>query len=210
MILPATVPSWIQALFPRRAWQFSTQEKILYLTFDDGPHEIITPAVLNMLDRFNAKATFFCIGDNVVRNPLVVENILQKGHALGNHTFHHLNGWKTSNEKYQEDVKRAAEVIPSNLFRPPYGRITQFQSKALLNNGYDLIMWSVLSADYDNRLSKEQCAKRVIDALFPGAILLFHDSEKAAVNMMYALEATLEYAVKNGYRFEKIKKEGSA
>jgi peptidoglycan/xylan/chitin deacetylase (PgdA/CDA1 family) len=185
MNLPARVPTWIRMFFPNRIWQMNVQEKVLFISFDDGPHEMITPQVLDMLAKHGAKATFFC--------------------------HHHLNGWKTHDEKYQDDIIAAAGCIPSNLFRPPYGRLTSSQARRLQAAGFQVVMWSVLSADYNKEITKEKCAMRVLKNIQPGAIVLFHDSEKAAHNMLYALELLLKYATELGYRLEAIPyKKGSA
>ena len=209
-MLPALVPGWAQALYPKRIWKIPTDRKVLYLTFDDGPHPFITPKVLDLLAQYNAKATFFCIGDCIERSPSVFERIIQMGHAVGSHGYHHLNGWKTNVDSYINDVFKAAEVIPSKLFRPPYGRLSSRQARSLILNDFQIVMWTILSGDYDSKLSHKQCAKRVIENIEPGAIALFHDSEKAEKNMFFALETVLKFASANGYIFEVIKQKGSA
>jgi peptidoglycan/xylan/chitin deacetylase (PgdA/CDA1 family) len=211
MNLPARVPTWIRMFFPNRIWQMNVQEKVLFISFDDGPHEMITPQVLDMLAKHGAKATFFCLGKNVLLHPSIFDRIITEGHAVGNHSHHHLNGWKTHDEKYQDDIIAAAGCIPSNLFRPPYGRLTSNQARRLQEAGFQVVMWSVLSADYNKEITKEKCAMRVLENIQPGAIVLFHDSEKAAHNMMYALEILLKYATEQGYRLEAMPyKKGSA
>jgi peptidoglycan/xylan/chitin deacetylase (PgdA/CDA1 family) len=211
MNLPVRVPGWLKMLFPKRIWQVHTEEKILFISFDDGPHETITPQVLELLKSHGAKATFFSLGKNVVKYPSIFESIKADGHAVGNHSYHHFNGWNTKDEAYLEDVAAANACIQSNLFRPPYGRLTSRQARSLTNEGYQIVMWSLLSADYDKNISKEACALRVLNNIQPGAIVLFHDSQKAAVNMLYALEVLLENATKQGYRMEALPyKKGSA
>ena len=211
MNLPVVVPRWLRMLYPNRTWSLPVDEKILYLSFDDGPHPTITPRVLELLKQYNAKATFFCVGNNVEKYPAVFNSIQAEGHSLGNHSFHHLNGWKSDNQIYIDDVKKADRLIHSNLFRPPYGRLKFSQASALLQMGYELIMWTVLSADYDRNITKEQCAMRVIKNITPGTIVLFHDSEKAEERMLYALEELLNDATKKGYQFKAIEyKKGSA
>lgn len=211
MNLPVVVPRWLRILYPNRTWSLPVDEKILYLSFDDGPHPTITPRVLELLKQYNAKATFFCVGNNVEKYPAVFNSIQAEGHSLGNHSFHHLNGWKSDNQIYIDDVKKADRLIHSNLFRPPYGRLKFSQASALLQMGYELIMWTVLSADYDRNITKEQCAMRVIKNITPGTIVLFHDSEKAEERMLYALEELLNDATKKGYQFKAIEyKKGSA
>lgn len=211
MNLPARVSQWLQVLYPKRMWKMDVQEKILFISFDDGPHEIITPQVLDMLAKHGAKATFFCLGKNVEQHPSIFERIMAEGHAVGNHSQHHLNGWKTPDEKYMDDVVAASRWIPSNLFRPPYGRLKSSQARRLQTAGFQVVMWSVLSADYDREMPKEKCAERVLKHIEPGAVVLFHDSEKAAKNMLYALEVLLKNAIEQGYRLEALPyKKGSA
>lgn len=189
----------------------NVQEKVLFISFDDGPHEIITPQVLDILAKHRAKATFFCLGKNVLQHPSIFERIIAEGHAVGNHSHHHLNGWKSTDEEYMEDVVAASRWIPSNLFRPPYGRLKSSQARRLQAAGFKVVMWSVLSADYNKKISKEKCAVRVSKHIEPGAIVLFHDSEKAANNMLHALEMLLKNATEQGFRFEAMPyKKGSA
>ncbi|MFM1794748.1 MAG: hypothetical protein RL642_1133 [Bacteroidota bacterium] len=204
MNFPARIPNWIAFFYPSLVWRKSTLEKTLYLTFDDGPHPRITPLVLDMLRKYNAKATFFCIGDRVQRYPGIVQNILDDGHAIGNHTQHHLNGWSTPTDTYVHNVEQAAQLIPSKLFRPPYGRIRRSQINQLVEKGFKIIMWSVLSADYDPKLNKEKCASRVLNHIDNGNIFLFHDSEKAEESMIFGLDRLLEKASSEGFLFKKI------
>ena len=148
----ATPPFWLKWLYPSLTWNKSRKEKTIYLTFDDGPIPIVTPFVLNTLKKFNAKATFFCIGDNVRKYPEIYNQVLQGGHSVGNHTFNHLKGWKTKNQIYLENVEQCRKLVDSRLFRPPYGRGTRSQY-ALLSSDYSIIMWDVLSCDFDERLA---------------------------------------------------------
>lgn len=208
MNIPALIPSWVKFIYPSLVWRQPTNEQSLYLTFDDGPHPNITPLVLDKLKEYNAKATFFCIGDRVKRYPELTQRILEEGHAIGNHTQHHLNGWSIADDAYIQDVENAAELISSKLFRPPYGRIRRSQIKQLLDKGFKIIMWSVLSADYDSSLNKEQCAQRVLKHISKGNIVLFHDSEKAEERMLYALERLLAIATDSGFVFKKIEEVG--
>ncbi|HJU45755.1 MAG TPA: polysaccharide deacetylase family protein [Chitinophagaceae bacterium] len=199
---PYIIRRW---LYPRYIWRMPADDKKLYLTFDDGPHPDITPFVLDELKRYNAKATFFCIGDNVARYPQVYKRILEEGHAIGNHTHNHLNGWRTGDEAYFKNISEAANWIDSKLFRPPYGRITRFQAKQLMEKlQYNIIMWDVLSGDFDIQLSPERCLKNVVRNLRPGAIIVFHDSEKAYKRLSYALPKVLEEGRNKGYSFDKI------
>ncbi len=204
MNLPVVVPLWMRAFYPNRIWQMPNNHKVIYLSFDDGPHQHITPQVLSMLEDYQAKASFFCVGDNVRKYPEVFSNIIQRGHAVGNHSFHHLNGWKTDKQAYVNDIVKANALIQSNLFRPPYGRLKSNQAKTLISHGYEIVMWTLLSSDYDDQLSKEKCTERLLKTIRPGAIVLFHDSDKAKRNMIYALERLLYEGTRQGYRFEAL------
>ena len=204
MIIPARIPSIMTRLFPSRVWRIPATQKLLYLSFDDGPHPTITPKVLDMLTAHGAKASFFCIGDRVKRFPDIYQRIIDEGHAVGNHSFHHLNGWKTNDDDYGNDVENAAKVIDSSLFRPPYGRMKGSQARAISAKGLKTIMWTVLSGDYDKKIGPAECAKRVLNNIEPGFIFLFHDSEKAEKNMLIALEKLLEVSKLKGFRCEKI------
>lgn len=181
-------------------------KKEIFLTFDDGPHETVTNFVLDELKKYNASATFFCIGDNVVKYPDVYRRILDEGHAVGNHTQNHLNGFNTDSKIYVDNVLEASKFIDSNLFRPPYGRIKSFQAKVLtqLKKPYKIIMWTILSGDFDFKISPAQCLENVLFKISEGAIVVFHDSEKAAERMMYALPKVLNILSEKGYSFKKI------
>ena len=204
MIIPALIPRMVTWLFPKRVWRIPTTQKELYLSFDDGPDPRITPMVLDMLAAHGAKASFFCIGDRVKRYPHIYQRILDEGHAVGNHTFHHLNGWKTNDKEYLANITQASNCIDSSLFRPPYGRMKGSQASAIAAKGLKTIMWTVLSGDYEAKLSPEECAERVLGNIAPGFIYLFHDSEKAEKNMLFALEKLLEASKIEGYSFEKL------
>ena len=199
-------PKWVGKLFTASIWEMPATEKALYLTFDDGPHPAITPFVLQELAKYNAKATFFCIGKNVRDNELVFKRILAEGHAVGNHTFDHLDGWKNQNAMYVSNVLKAGEIIGSGLFRPPYGRITTKQRKALTQsaNPFKIIMWSVLSGDFDLTVSPEQCCKNVMKNTKSGSVIVFHDSEKAYDRMKFALPVILKHFTEQGYLFKKL------
>lgn len=197
------IPWWLKKAFPRYIWSIAAKEKVVYLTFDDGPHPQITPWVLAQLKSVNAKATFFCIGKNVVEHAAVYEQIINEGHSVGNHTFNHSNGWKTSKEIYLADIKQAAAVINSNLFRPPYGRMRAGIIKALrsiLGAHTKIIMWDVLSADFDQSFSPAQCLQFVLKNIHPGAIVVFHDSEKAQKNLSFVLPRVLKELKEKGYQ----------
>ena len=192
---------------PVRAALPATQgASTLYLTFDDGPNPLATPFVLEELHKYDARATFFCIGKNVKEYPQIYRQLLLGGHRVGNHTQNHLNGWKTDDGKYLDNIREAAQLIDSDLFRPPYGRIGKFQARLLEGapRPFRIIMWDVLSADFDTRLTGAQCARNVIRYAEPGSIVVFHDSEKAFDRLRRALPAVLEHFSGLGYRFEAI------
>jgi peptidoglycan-N-acetylglucosamine deacetylase len=205
-------PRWTRALFSSYIWRIATNEKVVYLTFDDGPHPTITPWVLDELKKYHAKATFFCIGSNVLQHRDTYRRILEEGHTVGNHTHHHLDGWKTGAAAYLQDVEKAAEVFSTNLFRPPYGKITGKQARglapAMKTAQVKVIMWDVLSADFDPSFSKEKCTQNVLRHVGPGSIVVFHDSVKAFHNLSHALPVVLEKLAGNGYRFERIEMGG--
>lgn len=196
---------WFKSFFSKSLiWDIPNDDKIIYLTFDDGPTPEVTNKVLALLEKYKAKATFFCIGKNVENHPELYKQILKNGHGVGNHTQNHINGVKVMDAEYYDNISRASEHINSKLFRPPYGRIKNGQVK-FLRDKYQIIMWSVLSGDFDIKLSKEQCKKNVIRNTKSGSIVVFHDSLKAKERMLYALEACLKYFQEKGYRFEAIK-----
>ena len=215
-LTPIKTPLVAKKMFPNFVWDIATNKKELYLTFDDGPTPEITNWVLNTLNAFNAKATFFCIGKNIESFPEIFQDILNNGHAIGNHTQNHLKGWKTKLEDYIKNTTEAQAVInkykneiysinfPSNLFRPPYGKITPSQSKSLLALNYKIIMWDVISFDWDKNISKEKCLNNVTTKATNGSIVVFHDSVKAFKNMQYALPKVLEYFSNLGYSFKPI------
>jgi peptidoglycan-N-acetylglucosamine deacetylase len=206
-------PFFLPWLYPRLLWKANTQEKKIFLTFDDGPLPGPTEFVLDMLKNFNAKATFFCIGDNVRKHPEVFAKVVNEGHSIGNHTFNHLSGWNYSTSEYINNVElcatqfQASGLQPSlsssrQLFRPPYGRIKRDQIKALPN--YRIIMWDVLTHDYAKSYSPERCLTGSLKATRPGSIVVFHDSIKAEHNMKYALPRYLEHFCDKGFCFEAL------
>jgi peptidoglycan/xylan/chitin deacetylase (PgdA/CDA1 family) len=199
-------PWWLKRLYSNCIWDINTVEKVIYLTFDDGPHPIITLFVLDELKKYDAKATFFCIGKNVVEHTGVFDRIIAEGHAVGNHTQNHINGWETPNSIYLQNITEAKKFISSNLFRPPYGKIKKSQLHLLSTAHYPLstIMWSVLSGDFDIRLSPEKCLQNVIQHTKSGSIIVFHDSQKAEEKLRYALPRVLKHFYNKGYRFEKL------
>lgn len=178
----------------------------VYLTFDDGPHPVATIYVLEQLRPYNARATFFCIGKNVVEYPDIYTQIVDEGHSVGNHTQHHLNGWDTDTERYIDDIIEASKHISSRLFRPPYGRIKKAQAFMLTENKqpWTIIMWDVLSADFDTKITPEQCLENVLKHIRPGSIVVFHDSVKAWDRMSFALPKVLEFCKNKGWALEAI------
>lgn len=194
--------------FSSYVWRFSSKKKEIYLTFDDGPTPEITNFVISELKKYKAKATFFCIGKNIVNHPEIYQQITTDNHAIGNHTHNHFNGWKTSTNKYLNNIQQAEEVIQQSnkpkLFRPPYGKITSSQAKNLQRKGYKIIMWDVLSADFDTRISKEESLQNVLKNTSNGSIIVFHDSVKASEKLRYVLPKVLEEFSKKGFEFKKI------
>lgn len=202
----------IKRLFGGYVWDLPTFGKVAYLTFDDGPTPQVTDFVLDILARHDIKATFFCIGNNIEKHPEIFQRVVDAGHTVANHTYNHLNGWKTSFETYMKNVSSCEESIgrrvstfeTNKLFRPPYGKITPRQAKAVRNNGYRIIMWDVLSADFDQTITPEKCLNNVVRNVQPGSIIIFHDSIKAEANLRYALPRAIEILKEKGYRFEAI------
>lgn len=201
-------PGWLKRIYASYIWSLPVNDKILYLTFDDGPHPEATPFVLKELKKHNALATFFCIGKNVVAYPGIYKQIINEGHSVGNHTYNHLNGWKTGNDDYLKDIALASNEIDSDLFRPPYGRITSFQAKNLtpVMKGKDpkVIMWDVLSGDFDIACTPQQCLSNVLFASVSGSIVVFHDSEKAFPKLEYTLPRMLNHFSEKGYLFKAL------
>ncbi len=199
-------PGWLKRLYPHCIWDMEKKEKTLYLSFDDGPHPFVTPFVLDTLKRYDAKATFFCIGENVVKYPEVYRQVLEAGHATGNHTQHHINGWKTEDNSYLADIKEAGKHISSSLFRPPYGRISRSQIKKLHqeNGSVKIVMWNILAGDWDPGLAPEKCYNRIRKKISDGDIIVFHDSEKAWERMSHTLPLLMEEFSEKGYCFEAI------
>lgn len=196
-------PRLLRMLAPSFAeWQMPVQahDPTVYLTFDDGPHPVATPFVLDQLAKYEGKGTFFCIGKNVVEYPEIYARILAEGHTAGNHTHNHLKGWTTQTKAYIENALQAAQFIDSKLFRPPYGRIKRMQATHLHDMGYRIIMWSLLSGDFDTGLEPKRCLENVVFHLKPGDIVVFHDSQKAWDRMSYALPRVLEHCKKNGWK----------
>jgi len=196
-------PFFVPFIFHRIVWNLPSKEKIIYLTFDDGPIPQTTTWILETLEKYNAKATFFCVGDNVQKYPELFEEIKLKGHSVGNHTYHHINGWKCTTSKYLSEVVRANKLIQSNLFRPPYGKISLVTKQVLLKK-YHIIMWDVLSRDFSQSITEFQCLENVLLNAQKGSVVVFHDSVKAFRNLEYTLPKVLEYYNERGYCFSKI------
>ena len=220
----------IKTIFSNYVWDIPNSENRVYLTFDDGPTPEITEWTLSQLKNHNAKATFFCIGDNVRKYPEIVQKVIDEGHSIGNHTFNHLNGWKTATDDYVKNVelcynqkaegrRQKAEgnlhseeenlhskicVLPIDLFRPPYGKIKPSQSKVLRKLGYRIIMWDIISYDFDANVSEIKCLENVLSNVQSGSIIVFHDSKKAYKNLEYALPQTLEFLKERGFICEKL------
>ena len=213
-ITPIKTPVLAKIIFSSYIWEIPSESKTLYLTFDDGPTPEITNWTLDILDKYKAIATFFCIGKNVSQHPEIFKNIQDKGHKIGNHTHNHIKGWRTSTKNYIANIKEAQKVIDLQqnktdsrsqiLFRPPYGQIRPKQGKALTELGYKVIMWNVLAFDWDKDVTKEKCLENVISNAKEGSVIVFHDSVKAEKNMRYTLPKVLELFSKKGYTFKSI------
>lgn len=206
-------PDFLKLFLKKWVWSFSSKEKVLYLTFDDGPTPKIINWTLNLLQQYQAKATFFCIGKNIVANPAIYQKIIAHNHAVGNHTHNHLNGFKTDISTYLENIDSCETAIFQNsklttqnasLFRPPYGKLKFSQSKKIREKGYKIIMWDVLSADFDTTITAEECLENVIRNTKNGSIIVFHDSIKAQEKLQFVLPEVLEYYSKKGYCFKAI------
>ncbi len=194
-------PKFIQNLFPNFIWKIQETEKVLYLTFDDGPIPEVTPWVLDQLKAYDAKGTFFCVGENVEKHKAIYNQVKEEGHAVANHTYNHLNGWLEENASYFINVRKCAALVKSNLFRPPYGKLKRKQAQ-FLQRHYQIVMWDVLSGDFDPKISKEECLKNVLEYAKPGSIVVFHDSLKAMDKLKYALPKVLKHYSDLGYSFQ--------
>lgn len=205
-------PLLLKWYYPSLLWNKSRTEKVIYLTFDDGPIPNVTEFVLKTLKAFNAKATFFCIGDNIVKHPEIYAKVIKDSHAIGNHTFNHLKGWKTDDETYLQNTLKCQQLTQTNLFRPPYGRIKKSQIASLQSlvqsakpdSKLNIVMWDVLSGDFDIKLSPEKCYQNVIKHTDNGSIIVFHDSLKAFDRLEYALPRVLKYFTDKGFTFSTL------
>jgi len=198
MLFPFKTPKILKGSFPSMEWE--KKDEKLHLTFDDGPHPTITPWVVELLDKHEIKATFFCVGENALLYPEVIELIKSKGHQIANHSHNHLNGWKTNNKKYFENIELANHTLQSNLFRPPYGKIKSSQRK-VIEKEYRIIQWSLLSGDFNPSLNKQKAFKALCSGTNPGDIIVFHDSVKAEENLKFLLPKYLEYCIENNFEF---------
>lgn len=199
-------PFWLRWLYPNLTWHKSRKEKYVYITFDDGPIPVVTPSVLNTLKKFNCKATFFCIGDNADKHPSILSDVISEGHVIGNHTYNHLKGWQSSDSDYLDNIKTGSLITGIRLFRPPYGRIKKSQIAKIRQQfpETEIIMWDVLSGDFDESISKEQCVKNVLNHCKNGSIIVFHDSFKAYKRLKYALPIILENLSERGFQFKTL------
>ncbi len=204
-------PRLVQRFFHNYSWRIKTAKKEIYLTFDDGPVPDFTPWVLETLARFEAKATFFCVGENIKKYPHIYQEIKNGSHSVGNHTFNHLQGWKTPTNKYIKNILKAESYLHdetvqkrNKLFRPPHGRIRPVQARILRKQGFKIIMWDVLSGDFDQSLSKEQCLEHTLKHIKNGSIVVFHDSHKSFKNLDFVLPKVLEHFTKEGYEFKSL------
>lgn len=190
-------------LFKNLTWHFAGKENELFLTFDDGPNPELTPWILETLDEFDAKATFFCIGGKAEKYPDLIEQIIEKGHSIGNHGYLHMDGWVTQTERYVKNIQRAAQFINSDLFRPPYGRIRPRQAQRIKQE-FNIIMWDVLPKDFDKSISKEDCLSRALTYAESGSIIVLHDNMKAEKKLRYVLPLILKHFTDEGYVFNPI------
>ncbi len=201
---PVKIHQFIRWFFPSVLWSVKTDEKIVYLTFDDGPTPNVTDEVLEQLEKYNAKATFFCIGSRVESFPLVYQSVLAKGHTVGNHTHNHLKGLKSSNKVYFNDVEKASEFVNSNLFRPPYGKM-KWRQYLELKKRYKIVLWDIIPGDFVEKNSVETIVNNIIKNVSSGSIIVLHDSDKCAVKMLKALPIVLKRLNEKGYKFEALR-----
>ena len=197
-------PQFIRQLFPRFKWKVDDAENTLFLTFDDGPTPQVTEWVLDNLAEYDAKATFFCLGRNAEHYPEIYKRIIDEGHAVGNHTYSHLNGWKVSAKEYVDDVDLASQIIDSHLMRPPYGRFTKKQIQPLRDQGYKMILWDVMPEDYNHRVKPHECCNCVLRYATGGSIITFHDSVKASHNLYFTLPRVLQHFTEMGFKFARL------
>jgi len=199
-----STPFLIKKIFRKNIiWEINSSQKTIYLTFDDGPDTLTTPKVLEILDKYNAKATFFCIGKKFEDNPDIDKMLIKSGHSIGNHSYSHPKGWNTETKRYIEDVEKCSKIVKSTLFRPPYGKIKLSQIRNLKRN-YSIIMWSLLCGDFDKKISNEKCLDVLLKKTQNGSIVVLHDSSKTEEKLFYVLPKFLEHFTKLGYSFQSI------
>lgn len=191
-------PTLVKNFFKDYIWHIKTDDPLIYLTFDDGPIDGLTPWVLDTLSQYNAKATFFCVGENIVKNQDIFYRLRSEGHTVGNHTYNHLNGWTTDTETYLENVGLCDHYCASPLFRPPYGKLKPSQSTEIRKHK-TIVMWDVLSGDFDNNLSNEDCYKNIINHYQKGSIIVLHDNYKSEKKLRYVLPKLLDHLYEKGF-----------
>ena len=196
-------PRIIQNLLPRLMWRNETDQKVVHLTFDDGPIPVVTPWILDQLAEYDAKATFFCVGENIHKHPDIYDRVIEEGHLTGSHTYNHLNGWQTDNSTYFRNVRKGAKMTGSNLFRPPYGHLLPSQL-AFLQRHYQVVMWDVLSGDFDPSLPKETCLSNTLKHIKGGSIVVLHDNIKSFGTLKYVLPHLLATLAEQGYQFQAV------
>lgn len=199
-------PKILQSIFKNYIWEIPDTEKTIYITFDDGPHKDITPQTLRILDDHKAKATFFMLGEKAEKHPGLIKQITLKGHDIGNHSFSHPNGWKQTKEDYINNVEKSNQILNTQLFRPPFGKLKKSQAKQLKNH-YKLIYWTVMPGDFDKNISKERCLARSLKNTKGGTIIVFHENDKAKQNMLFTLPLFLKHFSEKGFTFKAIKSE---
>jgi peptidoglycan/xylan/chitin deacetylase (PgdA/CDA1 family) len=198
------MPRWVQKVFPGWIWHKAATAKTIYLTFDDGPSPEATSWLLETLEVYEAKATFFCVGANAERYPQLLDRMVEMGHQLANHTHHHLDGWQISDSTYVKDVKEAHQFIRSPLFRPPYGKITPSLGRKLKQEGFEVVMWDILTYDFDGKVNTDKALRKIVKKTRPGSIVVFHDHPKALAQLKQMLPAYLNQLRQNGYQFSPL------
>jgi peptidoglycan-N-acetylglucosamine deacetylase len=196
-------PDFVKSLFPSFIWTIKEDEKSIYLTFDDGPVPELTPWTLDILNQYQAKATFFCVGENVDRYPDIFQMILKEGHQVGNHTYNHLAGWNTENIDYFRNIRKCAQLVKTDLFRPPYGKLKPKQVE-FISRHYKIVMWDVLSGDFDDDNTPERCMRNVVNNVKNGSIVVYHDSIKSMANLKGSLPKVIETLQSQGYIFKTL------
>ena len=201
-------PSTLQRVFSSFVWKIPQEKPTIYLTFDDGPIPELTPWVVEMLREYKAKATFFCVGDNIQKHSAIFRNLVQEGHSIGNHTYSHLNAWKTDKKIYLQDIQKCQyeiekREVKTRFFRPPYGKLNFYLRKEVEKN-HQIVLWDVLSYDFDEQVSRETCLKNTLQNCENGSIIVFHDNIKATRNLIYTLPRLIEHFSEKGFTFDKL------